>query len=43
MLLALIEQRESLEIMLLLPGTHDGTDVNDFIVTLAARSRNSLV
>jgi len=36
MLLALIEQRKSLEITLLLPGTHDDTAVKDFIVTLAA-------
>jgi hypothetical protein len=33
MFLALIEQRKSLEIMPLLPRTHDGTAVNDFIVT----------
>jgi hypothetical protein len=36
MLLALIEQSSSLEIMLFLPRTNDGTAVNDFIVTLAA-------
>jgi len=36
MLLALIDQRKCLEIMLPLPRTYDGTAVNDFIVTFAA-------